>query len=117
MHAIKQKSIFKIKLFSYFLVIGLFSTSDNYKLTYMHYKGALGVNGLKWADSFCHIFHENPVNINHLNPFVHYAPFLYPPENIRKPQGFLMFSGGTERVQGFLIFSGGRERVHWERMG
>ena len=27
-----------------------------------------------------------------------------PPENIRKPCGFLMFSGG-------------REKVHWERMG
>ena len=29
--------------------------------------------------------------------------FLYPHKNIRKPYGFLMFSGG-------------RERVHWERM-
>ena len=29
------------------------------------------------------------------------APFLCPPENLRKPSGFLMFSGG-------------RERVHWE---
>ena len=27
-----------------------------------------------------------------------------PPENIRKPSGFLLFSGG-------------RERVHWERVG
>ena len=38
------------------------------------------------------------------NPFVPNAPFLYPPENIRKPHDFLMFSGG-------------RERVHWELMG
>ena len=27
-----------------------------------------------------------------------------PPENIRKPEGFLMFSGGSEKV-------------HWEQMG
>ena len=27
-----------------------------------------------------------------------------PPENVRKPKGFLMFSGG-------------REMVHWERVG
>ena len=32
------------------------------------------------------------------NPFVRNAPFLYPPENIRKPYGFLDFSGGRERV-------------------
>ena len=37
-------------------------------------------------------------------PFVPNAPFLYPPENIRKPYGFLMFSVG-------------REKVHWEQMG
>ena len=30
--------------------------------------------------------------------------FSLPPENIRKPYGFLMFSKG-------------KERVHWERMG
>ena len=42
--------------------------------------------------------------LNLLNPFVPNASFLYPPENIRKPYGFLMFSGG-------------RERVNWERMG
>ena len=35
--------------------------------------------------------------------FVPNALFLYPPENIRKPYGFL--------------FSGGRERVHWVQMG
>ena len=36
------------------------------------------------------------------NPFINaqYTPSL-PPQNIRKPDGF-------------LIFSGGRERVHWE---
>ena len=39
-----------------------------------------------------------------LNPFVPYAPFLCSPENIRKHDAFLMFSGG-------------RERVHWEQMG
>ena len=35
------------------------------------------------------------------NPFVPNAPFLKPPENIRKPYGFLMFPEV-------------RERVHWE---
>ena len=39
-----------------------------------------------------------------LNPFVTNAPFLCPPENIRKPYGFLTFSGG-------------REMVHWKQMG
>ena len=39
----------------------------------------------------------------HLDPFVPNTPFL-PSENIRKPNGFLMFSGG-------------RERAHWEQMG
>ena len=29
-----------------------------------------------------------------MNPFVPSAPFLYPPENVRKTYGFLMFSGG-----------------------
>ena len=28
-----------------------------------------------------------------INPFFPNAPFLYPTENIRKPCGFLMFSG------------------------
>ena len=39
-------------------------------------------------------------NIRYINPCVLNAPS----ENIRK-------------LEGFLIFSGGRERVHWERMG
>ena len=39
-----------------------------------------------------------------LNQFVPNATFIYPPENIRKPYGFLMFPRG-------------RERVHWQRMG
>ena len=39
-----------------------------------------------------------------LNLFVPNAPFLYPPENVTKPEGFLTFSGG-------------RERVHWTQMG
>ena len=47
-------------------------------------------------------------NIEHfqsfLNPFVPNAPFPYLLQNVRKPEGFLMFSGG-------------RERVHWEQMG
>ena len=38
-----------------------------------------------------------------ISQFVPNAPFLYPPENIRKPYGFLMFSGG-------------RESVHWEQI-
>ena len=62
--------------------------------------------------------------LTHLFPMY---PFL-PPENIRKPYGFLMFSGLRERVHpflpsekirksyGFVIFSGLRERVHWEQM-
>ena len=37
------------------------------------------------------------------NPFVPNAPFLYPLK--------------TENPYGFLMFSGGTERVHWERMG
>ena len=44
------------------------------------------------------------LKILNINPFVTNAPFLYPPENIRKLYGFLMFSGG-------------RERMHWEQMG
>ena len=39
-----------------------------------------------------------------INPFVPNVPFLYPPKNIRKPYGF-------------LIFSRGRERMHLEQMG
>ena len=42
-------------------------------------------------------------NIIWFNPFIPNAPFLYPPENMRKPYGFRMFPGG-------------RERVHWEQM-
>ena len=42
--------------------------------------------------------------LNLLNLFVPNAPFPYPLKTKKKPQGFLMFSGG-------------RERVHWERMG
>ena len=42
-----------------------------------------------------------------LNPFVHNAHFLYPPENIIKPW----------KPYRFLMFSGLREIVHWERMG
>ena len=38
------------------------------------------------------------------NSFVPSAPFFLPLEDIGKPCGFLMFSGG-------------RERMHWERMG
>ena len=38
------------------------------------------------------------------NPFIPNAPFTYPPENIRKPFGFLMCLGAGERV-------------HWERVG
>ena len=38
-----------------------------------------------------------------INPIVPNTLSL-PPENIRNPSGFLMFSGG-------------RERMHWEQMG
>ena len=38
-----------------------------------------------------------------INPFVSIAPFS-PPENIRKPLGFIMFSGS-------------RESVPWQQMG
>ena len=38
-------------------------------------------------------------NLLLLNPFVPNASFLLPPENIRKPSGILMFSGGRESVQ------------------
>ena len=34
------------------------------------------------------------------NPFVPNVPFLCPPVNIRKPLGFLMFSGSRERLHG-----------------
>ena len=37
-------------------------------------------------------------------PILSQCTLSLPPENIRKPYGF-------------LVFSGGRERVHWERMG
>ena len=46
------------------------------------------------------------VNLNYLSFILtHLLPITLsvPPENIRKPYGFLMFSGG-------------RERVHWEQM-
>ena len=36
------------------------------------------------------------IGVNPLQPGV---TFLYPPENIRKPLGFLKFSGGTENPQ------------------
>ena len=39
-----------------------------------------------------------------IDPFVPNGPFLYPLKTSEKPYGFLMFSGG-------------RERVYWERMG
>ena len=38
-----------------------------------------------------------------INLFVPNAPFLYPPENIRKPYGFLMFSGGREREHSVIL--------------
>ena len=39
-----------------------------------------------------------------LQPICFQCTLFLPPENIRKPYGFLMFSGG-------------REKVHWEQMG
>ena len=60
---------------------------------------------LKWSFIYLDLFSKTiSVNIVYLNPFVPNVPFLYPPENIRKPYGFLKTSGG-------------RERVYWERMG
>ena len=39
----------------------------------------------------------------HFKPICSQCTLSLPPENIRKPYGFLMFSGGTEKV-------------HWEQM-
>ena len=36
---------------------------------------------------------SSPNLVLSINPFVPNAPFLYPPENIRKPCGFLCFQG------------------------
>ena len=44
-------------------------------------------------------------SLTHLSPMY---PF-FPAENIRKPQGFLIFSGVQK------MFSGGRERMLWEQ--
>ena len=44
------------------------------------------------------LFHQNCIN-----PLVPNALLLYPPGNIRKSYGLMMFSWG-------------RERVHWEQM-
>ena len=48
-------------------------------------------------------FSANSV-ISLINPIFSQCTLFLPPENIRKPYGFLMFSGG-------------RESVHWEQMG
>ena len=61
-----------------------------------------------WADT-CHDVTASEVNgmifsrcvLTHSFPIY---TFSLPPENLRKPYGFLMFSKG-------------RERVHWESMG
>ena len=52
------------------------------------------------------VFYTSPFGWAHteFNSFFPNAPFSPPPENIRKPNGFLMFSEG-------------RQREHWERMG
>ena len=43
-----------------------------------------------------------PVKAPRINPIRSQCTLSLPPENIRKPYGFL--------------FLGGRERVHWQRM-
>ena len=50
---------------------------------------------ITWWDQDFSLTHSFPMHPFSTSP---------PSENIRKPYGFLMFSGG-------------RERVHWERMG
>ena len=54
---------------------------------------------------FCMVYLLLPLNffLIHLVPRAPFPRPPPPPENIRKPYDFLMFSGG-------------RERVHWERM-
>ena len=50
-------------------------------------------------------FHEKLRVIFLVVDMTHYSPvFLsYPPKNIRKPLGFLMFSGGTEKQHRAVI--------------
>ena len=55
---------------------------------------------MPFHDSITNLFSTLYLNIS---PFVPNTPSR-PPENIGKPYGFLMFSGG-------------RERVYWERTG
>ena len=50
------------------------------------------------ATVFLHF--EEVIAQGNINPFVPDATFPYP-----------------LKVEGFLMFSGGRERVHWEQMG
>ena len=44
------------------------------------------------------------LTVDYLRPICSQWTLSLPPENIKKPLGFLMFSRG-------------RERVHWEQMG
>ena len=48
------------------------------------------------AEKFCQVFFRLPISSQ--------CTLSLPPENIKKPYGF-------------LIFSGARERVHWEKLG
>ena len=41
--------------------------------------------------------------VGSFNPLQPGVAFLYPPENIRKPKGFLIFSGGIEKQHGALM--------------
>ena len=60
------------------------------------------------------VFKDTFLRFNPLQPSV---AFLSPPENIRKPKGFLIFSEGIEKQQGFLMFLEGIEKQHWVIMG
>ena len=72
---------------------------------------AIVYNPTKWSNIFKHFVYNLPTNCFSLTilwggalPIHSQYTLSLPPENIRKPYGFLMFLGV-------------RERVHWERMG
>ena len=59
--------------------------------------------GMTQAFVFCQLTATMP-NLFLRNLYlIHYSPVLliYTPENIRKPKGFLMFSGGIDVLMGY----------------
>ena len=74
-------------------------TDDNQIFTYSCWF-AQSLEFIKWLG----LHKKRTVKVNHniingtFNPFVPNSPFLYPPENIKKPYGVLMFSGGRESL-------------------